>query len=158
MFSTLNRHQDRHQPGSGAASGSPGSPLPCVSPPPRAAAYLGCRSDSSRQTWRGSRASATIEDPVVIRKILTHLGFPTEVPAPPAAAVWPVRLELSPSAGALVAAPICTHGPSFPTDPPIAFAECGSIASQGRASANIPRSAEWRLVRRPRGPTHAPLL
>jgi hypothetical protein len=25
---------------------------------------------------------ATIEDPVVIRKILTHLGLPTEPPAP----------------------------------------------------------------------------
>ena len=28
------------------------------------------------------RLVATIEDPVVIRKILTHLGLPTEVPAP----------------------------------------------------------------------------
>jgi hypothetical protein len=28
------------------------------------------------------RVVATIEDPVVIRKILTHLGLPTEVPAP----------------------------------------------------------------------------
>jgi len=27
------------------------------------------------------RVIATIEDPVVIRKILTHLGLPTEVPA-----------------------------------------------------------------------------
>ena len=27
------------------------------------------------------RLVATIEDPVVIRKILTHLGLPTEVPA-----------------------------------------------------------------------------
>jgi hypothetical protein len=28
------------------------------------------------------RVVATIEDPVVIRKILTHLGLPTDVPAP----------------------------------------------------------------------------
>ena len=28
------------------------------------------------------RVVATIEDPVVIRKILTHLGLPTAVPAP----------------------------------------------------------------------------
>ena len=28
------------------------------------------------------RVVATIEDPVVIRKILGHLGFPTDVPAP----------------------------------------------------------------------------
>ena len=28
------------------------------------------------------RVVATIEDPVVMRKILTHLGLPTEVPAP----------------------------------------------------------------------------
>jgi hypothetical protein len=28
------------------------------------------------------RVVATSEDPVVIRKILTHLGFPTAVPAP----------------------------------------------------------------------------
>src|SRR6266849_6655068 len=28
------------------------------------------------------RMIATIDDPVVIRKILTHLGLPTEVPAP----------------------------------------------------------------------------
>jgi hypothetical protein len=28
------------------------------------------------------RVVATIEDPVVIRRILTHLGLPTEVPAP----------------------------------------------------------------------------
>jgi hypothetical protein len=28
------------------------------------------------------RVVATIEDPVVIRKILTHLGLPTEAPAP----------------------------------------------------------------------------
>jgi hypothetical protein len=27
-------------------------------------------------------AQATIDDPVVIRKILNHLGFPTEVPEP----------------------------------------------------------------------------
>jgi hypothetical protein len=29
-----------------------------------------------------TRVVATIEDPVVIRKILTHLGLPTDVPAP----------------------------------------------------------------------------
>ena len=28
------------------------------------------------------RVVATIDDPVVIRKIPTHLGLPTEVPAP----------------------------------------------------------------------------
>jgi hypothetical protein len=28
------------------------------------------------------RVVATIEDPVVIRRILTHLGLPTDVPAP----------------------------------------------------------------------------
>jgi len=28
------------------------------------------------------RVVGTIEDPVVIRKILTHLGLPTDVPAP----------------------------------------------------------------------------
>ena len=28
------------------------------------------------------RVLSIIEDPVVIRKILTHLGLPTEVPAP----------------------------------------------------------------------------
>jgi hypothetical protein len=28
------------------------------------------------------RVVATIEDPVVIRKILAHLGLPTDVPAP----------------------------------------------------------------------------
>jgi len=28
------------------------------------------------------RVVATIEDPVVVRKILTHLGLSTEVPAP----------------------------------------------------------------------------
>jgi hypothetical protein len=28
------------------------------------------------------RVVATIEDPVVIRKILTHLGLPTDVPPP----------------------------------------------------------------------------
>jgi hypothetical protein len=41
-------------------------------------------------TWSGATGSAaarmrvvaTIEDPVVIRKILTHLGLRTEVPAP----------------------------------------------------------------------------
>jgi hypothetical protein len=44
----------------------------------------------STPTWSGAtdsavarmRVVATIEDPVVIRKILTHLGLPTEVPAP----------------------------------------------------------------------------
>jgi hypothetical protein len=28
------------------------------------------------------RVAATIEDPVVIRKILTHLGLPADVPPP----------------------------------------------------------------------------
>ncbi len=32
------------------------------------------------------RVIATIDDPVVIRKILTHLGLPTEPPPPPAPA------------------------------------------------------------------------
>ena len=32
--------------------------------------------------WRRMRVLATIEDPVVVRKILTHLGLPTEASAP----------------------------------------------------------------------------
>jgi hypothetical protein len=41
---------------------------------------------------------ATIEDPAVIRKIVTHLGLPTEVPAPQPPPRDLFRLELSPSA------------------------------------------------------------
>ncbi|HKA27831.1 MAG TPA: hypothetical protein VKH82_00545 [Candidatus Binatia bacterium] len=35
------------------------------------------------------RVLATIEDPVVVRKILTHLGLPTEASAP-----WPPPSDL----------------------------------------------------------------
>jgi len=38
---------------------------------------------------------ATIEDPAVVRRILTHLGLPTEIPAarparPPPGEAWPL--------------------------------------------------------------------
>ena len=36
----------------------------------------------ARECGGRMRVVDTIEDPVVIRKILTHLGLPTEVPAP----------------------------------------------------------------------------
>ena len=53
---------------------------------------------------------ATIEAPVVIRKILTHLGLPTRGLAPRPVG-RPVRLELSPSIRGVVAAlyPIASH-------------------------------------------------
>jgi len=52
------------------------------------------------------RVVATIEDPVVIRKILKHLGFPTEVPAPRAPPSDLFDWKLTSSAGAVCRRPL----------------------------------------------------
>ena len=83
------------EPGSSspAAGREPTSAMTVEDPPPPPAPRRWSWPDLLRHTFAVDvlactrcggrmRVVATIEDPVVIRKILTHLGLPTEVPAP----------------------------------------------------------------------------